>query len=88
MAQYAVLQAMICQATGYKQGYMKHTINDAHIYVNHINPLREQLARDNRGARGRLAVLTKEMNFFEFKPEDFKMIGYKPQSHIPMEVSV
>ena len=48
MAQYATLHMMIARATGYKVGEFVHFLQDAHIYVDHINPLRKQMQRTPR----------------------------------------
>lgn len=97
MAQYALLQAMIAQVTGYKVGYFKHYINDAHIYVNHINPLKQQLNRgnfvgkgfDKKPAReGRLWLNPEITDFYDFTLDDIKLLDYNHHPHIKMNVSV
>jgi thymidylate synthase len=92
MAQYALLQCMIAHVTGYKVGYFKHDITDAHIYVNHINPLRGQLDR-KMDIKQTLSKPTLWLNpevkdFYKFTMDDIKLIGYEHMEHIPMEVSV
>lgn len=102
MVQYAILQAMIAQVTGFKVGGFKHYINDAHVYVNHINALREQLARNEgvsntflkgvgqfkRTREGKLWLNPDIKDFYDFKPEDIKLKGYVSHDNIKMEVSV
>lgn len=43
--QYAGLTHLIAQATGLKVGRLAHIINNAHIYENHFDAMKEQLAR-------------------------------------------
>jgi thymidylate synthase len=92
MAQYALLQAMIAQCTGLELGYFKHTITDAHVYVNHINPLRGQLERklnlEQTLCKPKLWLNPEIKDFYDFTMEDIKLLDYKHMEHIPMEVSV
>jgi thymidylate synthase len=48
IASYALLTHMIAKVTGRKPGDFVHTIGDAHIYLNHVDALREQLERSPR----------------------------------------
>lgn len=43
IASYALLTRMVAQVCGLKCGDFVHTIGDAHVYLNHIDGLREQL---------------------------------------------
>lgn len=95
MVQYAVLQAMIAQVTGYKVGGFKHVINNAHIYIDHINPLREQLSRDRykdeEGEKllsGFFELNPEVTDFYDFTPDDVTIRSYHSHTHIPMKVSV
>lgn len=95
MAQYAVLQAMIAQVTGLEVGYFKHEINDAHIYVNHINALRRQLARTewtneegNPTWSGKLELNPDVKDFYDFTPQDITLVGYESHKKLKMEVAV
>jgi thymidylate synthase len=45
IASYALLQAMIARDTGLSPRFFVHTLGDAHIYLNHVDGLREQLTR-------------------------------------------
>lgn len=48
IASYALLTHMLAHVTGYEPGEFIHTIADAHIYLNHIDPLKQQLTREPR----------------------------------------
>jgi thymidylate synthase len=45
IASYALLTAMVAQVTGLKPGAFVHTLGDAHLYLNHVEQVRTQLAR-------------------------------------------
>ena len=85
LACYATLTQMIAQETGYKLGHFSHYINDAHIYVNHIDGLKEQLKREYRP----LPELTlSKKPFWDLEFEDFTLKDYNPHSVIRFEVAV
>ena len=48
IASYALLTLMVAQVTGLKPGDFVHTLGDAHLYLNHLEQAREQLARTPR----------------------------------------
>ena len=66
-------------------GYFSHTIIDAHIYVNHIDGLKEQLKRRPK-PRPRLEIARKSLDELTF--EDFNLIGYECDEPIRFEVAV
>lgn len=45
IASYSLLTCMVAQVTGLRPGEFVHVIGDAHVYVNHIDALKEQLKR-------------------------------------------
>ena len=85
LACYATLTQMIAQETGYKLGQFSHYINDAHIYVNHVDGLKEQLKREFRPLPS-LEIANKP--FWDLKFEDFTLKGYNPHPVIRFEVAV
>ena len=48
IASYALLTHMVAQAAGWASGDFVHTLGDAHLYSNHLEQAREQLAREPR----------------------------------------
>ncbi|MRR20101.1 thymidylate synthase [bacterium] len=87
IASYALLTMMMAQVTGYKPGEFIHTLGDAHIYLNHIDQVRTQLAREPRP----LPVMTmnpRVNDILAFKYEDFTLTGYDPHPAIKGEISV
>ena len=87
IASYALLLMMMAQVTGLEASEFVHTLGDAHIYNNHLEQVRTQLAREPR----KLPVMKINpdvKSIFDFKYEDFTLEGYDPHPHIPGRVSV
>jgi thymidylate synthase len=85
LAAYALLTQILAQETGFQPGLFSHTIVDAHVYVNHVDGLKEQLKRTPRPLP-RLEIAQKPINLLEF--EDFTLVGYDPYEAIKFEVAV
>ncbi len=87
IASYALLQMMLAHVTGHRPGDFVHAIGDAHIYSNHMEQVREQLSRSPRPLpqmRFRRAV----SDIFDFRFEDFELVGYDPHPAIRAQVAV
>ena len=85
LACYATLTQMIAQETNLELGEFSHYINDAHIYVNHVAGLEEQLTRDFRP----LPTLDiKNKPFWDLEYDDFTLNEYNPHPAIRFEVAV
>jgi thymidylate synthase len=85
LACYSALSMAIAQRQDLKPGTFAHTIVDAHIYVNHIDGLKEQLTRTPK-ALPKLEIADKALNDLEL--EDFTLINYDPYPSIKFEVAV
>jgi thymidylate synthase len=87
IASYALLTLMIAQVTGLKPGEFVHTLGDAHLYLNHLDQAREQLARTPRPfPRLRLNPAVKDIFGFEYP--DFTLEGYDPHPAIKAPIAV
>lgn len=87
IASYSLLLLMMAQVTGLEAGEFIHTFGDVHIYNNHIDQIKEQLTREPYKLP--TMVLNKEVtNIFDFKYEDFTLVGYEAHPHIKGEVAV
>lgn len=85
LACYSLLTMMMAKETGFEPGEFGHTIVDAHVYVNHIEGLKEQLTR----TPGKLPTITiADKAFDELTFEDFELHDYEPQPKIKFEVAV
>jgi thymidylate synthase len=87
IASYALLTLMVAQATGLRPGEFILTLGDAHLYLNHLEQAREQIARAPRPfPRLRLNPAVKEL--LEFRYEDFTLEGYDPHPAIKAPIAV
>ena len=48
IASYALLTRLIAHVCGLRAGDLIHVLGDAHVYANHVEPLREQLKNQPR----------------------------------------
>jgi thymidylate synthase len=87
IASYALLTMMVAQVTGLAPGEFVHTFGDAHLYLNHLDQARLQLARLPRRLP-QLRVNPAVTDLSAFRYEDFAVEGYDPHPHIKAEVAV
>lgn len=85
LACYSALTMAIAQEVGLEPGIFAHTIVDAHIYVNHVDGLREQLKREPKQLPT-LEIAKKPLDELTF--EDFELKNYNPDPLIRFEVAV
>ena len=82
IASYALLLQMIAQVTGLEAGEFIHTTGDTHLYLNHLEQAKLQLTREPRPLP-KMKINPDVKDIFDFKDEDFELIGYDPLPHIP-----
>ena len=87
IASYALLLQMIAQVTGLEAGEFIHTTGDTHLYLNHLEQAKLQLTREPRPLP-KMKINPDVKDIFDFKYEDFELIGYDPLPHIPGVVAV
>lgn len=87
IASYALLTMMIAQVSGLEAGDFVHTFGDAHLYLNHMEQAKTQLARDT------LPLPTMEINpdinnLFDFCFDDFNLVNYQSHPGIKAPIAV
>jgi thymidylate synthase len=87
IASYAMLTHMMAHVTGLKVGEFVHTLGDAHIYLNHLEQIDEQLSRTPY-ALPRLVMKRDVKAIDEFRYEDFEIVNYQTHPHISAPVAV
>ncbi|MDD4901207.1 MAG: thymidylate synthase [Patescibacteria group bacterium] len=85
IASYALLALIIAKVTGNQPGEFIHTFGDAHIYSNHFDQVKEQLAREPKPfPKVTIDESVKEID--DFKPEHAKLENY--QAHPPIKAEL
>ncbi|WP_181707297.1 thymidylate synthase [Chthonobacter rhizosphaerae] len=87
IASYALLTAVMAQATGLKPGDFVHTLGDAHLYLNHLEQAELQLSRDLRPLP-RLTIDPSVRSALDFRYEHATIEGYDPHPSIKADVAV
>lgn len=87
IASYSLLTCMVAQVCGLRPGDFVHVLGDAHVYANHVDPLKEQLKNAPRHfPKLRLNPAVTDIDGFKF--EDFELEGYAPHKAIKMQMAV
>ncbi len=87
IASYALLTLMVAQVTGLVPGDFVHTFGDAHLYLNHLLQTDLQLSRDPYPLPE--MRLNPDIDcIFDFRFEDFELVGYHFHPHIKAPIAV
>jgi len=87
IASYALLCMMVAHVTGLEPGEFVHTFGDAHIYLNHMDQVHEQLSREPKPLP-RMILNPNVKSIFDYNYNDFTLEGYDPWPLIKGVVSV
>ncbi len=87
IASYSLFTMMIAQVCGLEPGDFVHTLGDAHIYLNHLEQVNRQLKRTPRPLP-QMKINPNVKSIFDFKYEDFELVGYDPYKGIKGKVAV
>ena len=87
IASYALLTEMIAQQCDLIPGDFVWTGGDCHLYSNHMEQVKTQLARTPH-ALPKLKILRKPANIFDYKFEDFLIENYQSHPAIKAPVAV
>jgi thymidylate synthase len=87
IASYALLTLMMAQVCGLQPGEFIHTLGDAHIYLNHMEQVNLQITREPFPLP-QMKINPEVKSIFDFKFEDFELVGYQAHPHIAGKVAV
>lgn len=87
IASYALFTMMLAQVTGLKPGDFVHTLGDAHLYLNHLEQTELQLSRTPK-TLPTMVLNPTVTDLFEFKYEDFELVGYEAEPTIRAPIAV
>ena len=87
IASYALLTHLVASVTGLKPLRFVHTLGDAHVYLNHLDQVHEQLKRKPRH-RPTLTVNPNVRDIDGFELSDITLTGYDPYPALPAPIAV
>ena len=87
IASYALMTMMVAQVCKLEVGDFVHTLGDAHIYTNHLEQADKQLTRAPLKLP-KMKINSDVENLFEFRFEDFELVGYEAHPHISAPIAV
>jgi thymidylate synthase len=87
IASYALLTLMVAQVTGLKPGDFIHTFGDAHLYLNHLDQVETQLARDPLPLP-KMKLNSGVHDIFSFNFSDFELVDYQCHAHIAAPIAI
>ncbi len=87
IASYSLLTHMLAQQCDLEVGDFVWTGGDCHIYNNHFDQVRLQLSREPR-PYPKLVIKRRPESIFDYRYEDFEIVGYDPHPHIKAPVAV
>ncbi len=87
IASYSLLTMMIAQVCGLEPGEFIHTFGDVHIYLNHLDQVKEQLSRGTKNLP-KIKLNPEIKDVFNFKFEDFQLEDYDPHPQIKAPIAV
>lgn len=89
LASYALMVHMFAQQLGLEVGTLSAVAGDAHIYSNHVDQVKLQLSRkDEAFVFPDLKILRKPDSIFDYKYEDFEIVGYQSHDAIKAPIAV
>jgi thymidylate synthase len=87
IASYALLVLMMAKVTGLKPGEFVHTLGDAHLYLNHLDQVDEQLKRQPFPLP-KMSITKEIENVLDIEYEDFSLEDYESHPHISAPIAV
>lgn len=86
IASYALLTHIIAKMVGYDVGELIIVIGDSHIYLNHVEQIKEQMTREPK-ALPKVTINRVHKNIEDYTAEDIELVGYNPHPTIKGSLS-
>ncbi|HCJ9760370.1 TPA: thymidylate synthase [Escherichia coli] len=87
IASYALLTYMVAQQLNMVPDELVYSGVDVHLYSNHLEQAKLQLTREPY-TLPKLVIKRKPDSIFDYKYEDFELVGYQAHPHIAAPVAV
>lgn len=87
ISSYSLLTMMIAQQCNLELGDFVYSLGDVHLYNNHFEQAKLQLTRESRPLP-QIIIKRKPDTIFDYKYEDFELVGYDPHPHIKAPIAV
>ncbi|HEX6994064.1 MAG TPA: thymidylate synthase [Gammaproteobacteria bacterium] len=87
IASYSLLTHMVAQQCDLEPGEFVWTGGDCHLYLNHLEQAELQLEREPRRLPT-LVIKRRPASIFEYRYEDFEIVGYDPHPSIKAPIAV
>lgn len=88
IASYALLTHIIAYLTNMIPDELIGSLGDCHIYKNHLAGVEEQVSRDGCDTLPVLKIMREVRSIEDFKYDDLKIFGYKPDPPIKYQLNV
>ncbi len=88
IASYALLVHLVAAATELLPGHFIHTFGDAHIYLNHVDGVRQQLEREPLPLPTLVLKRRPELTPLDLGPDDIELVGYQHHPFIKFPIAV
>lgn len=89
IAQYALLTHLIARATDLKPRFLSISYGDAHVYLNHVDAIKERLASASPiDCAPQLVINTENTDIDGYKPDDFDVVGYESHPFLKLPIAV
>lgn len=86
--QYTILTYIIANIVNMVPDRLIYTVGDCHIYLNHMDGIKEQLSRKGSDIQPKLIIHGNHKTIEDFKYEDFEIIDYQPDPIIKFSLNV
>ena len=88
IASYATLLHLLTKESGYQEGRLTGFLADTHIYVNHLDGIKEQLSRDPNKYPLPQIKTEKFTSIFDWQAENTELINYQSYPTIKFKIAV